>query len=347
MSRVEFIHPNNLIKNMNTKKTLGLIALLAGAAGSLTAGDLTSYATGDVLVCFRNASTGYDLVVDVGPVGTFTGYAANSRHTVTGFTLTQLQDVTGAAYGTSFNWSAFTYLADGTLYLTRSNLNAVVYSQTTPVSAGSYLQQSAAAQNMFSITRGVLNFGVGGAANSSAPYSDSSATAVITDDGSDGNPNFPAGLSYHDALFAALGTPTFNGYISVTPEISVPSHFNTSGKAVRCDFYQVTPTSGYGKGVMVGYFELNTNGALSYVAYPTARPVVQKTTFARNGNVNTFNYNTGLYGTYTLRATDATGLKTAPTNWPAITTLSSGDLISHTATDTTTDANRFYSITAQ
>jgi len=42
---------------MLNKKT-GLIALLAGfAAGEILAGTLTNYATGDVLLCFRNGQT--------------------------------------------------------------------------------------------------------------------------------------------------------------------------------------------------------------------------------------------------------------------------------------------------
>jgi hypothetical protein len=34
-------------------------------------------------------------------------------------------------------------------------------------------------------------------------------------------------------------------------------------------------------------------------------------------------------------------------DWPAITTLTSGDTATHTVTDTTTDNVRFYTITAQ
>ena len=90
-----------------------------------------------------------------------------------------------------------------------------------------------------------------------------------------------------------------------------------------------------------------THVPLKSKSQPTAIPVIQNGTFARNGNVNTFTYDTGLYGTYTLRGTNALGLATSPTNWPAITTLSTGDNNDHTGTDTTTDANRFYSITAQ
>jgi hypothetical protein len=41
-------------------------------------------------------------------------------------------------------------------------------------------------------------------------------------------------------------------------------------------------------------------------------------------------YTTGLYGTYTLRATNSLTSGTAMANWPAIATLSSGDTATHT-----------------
>lgn len=320
---------------------MGLVALLAGAVSNLTAGNLSSFAAGDVLICFRNPGAGYDLVVDAGPVGTFTGYAANSRHTISDYSSAQLSDL-NANYG-AISWSAFTYLADGTLYLTRANTNAPVYTQTAPLPQQSYGLQSSAAIRMGSIPTGALNF----LGSSSAPYSDSTSAAIVEDDISDANPNYLTGLSYHDALFGKFGSATFNGNLTKTPEVTTPSNFKNLGKNLRSDFYQVVPTATSGQATMIGYFELNTNGTMSYVAYPTQVPVVEKSTMVRNGNVTTFNYDTGLYGTYTLRATNATGLAAAPSTWPSLGTLSSGDLNSHVATDTTTATNRFYIITAQ
>ena len=72
---------------------------------------------------------------------------------------------------------------------------------------------------------------------------------------------------------------------------------------VRSDFYQLTPTSGYALGTWLGYFELSTNGAMTYVAYPSTTPVI--TSITRSGTTTTINYTTGLYGTYTLRGTNS------------------------------------------
>jgi len=175
MGSVEDNYSNNLrIQKtiMNNKTKIGLIVTLAGIASNLTAGDFTSYATGDVLICFRSGS-GYDLVVDAGPITTFTGYAANSRHTITQFNSTQLSDL---GFQTStFNWSAFTYLANNTLYLTKANNNTAVYTQTTPANDGSSSQQGLAASHMSSIVAGTANFIPGGPAHSGSPYSDSTA----------------------------------------------------------------------------------------------------------------------------------------------------------------------------
>lgn len=320
---------------------MGLIALLAGVASNLSAGNLSSYATGDVLICFRNPGAGYDLVVDAGSVTTFIGYAANSRNTISAYSSAQLSDL-NANYG-AISWSAFTYQADGTLYLTRANTNTPVYTQTAPLPRQSYGSQSLTAGRMGSIPKGALNF----LGSGSAPYSDSTSSAIVEDDISAANPNYLTGISYHDALFGSFGSATFNGNLTKTPEITTPSNFKNLGKNLRSDFYQVVPTATSGQATMIGYFELNTNGTMSYVAYPTQTPVIEKTTFVRTGNVNTFNYDTGLYGTYTLRGTNATGLAAAPSTWPSLGTLSTGDLNSHVATDTTTVSNRFYIITAQ
>jgi len=325
---------------MNTKNTMGLIALLAGVASNVTASNLSSFAAGDVLICFRNPGAGYDLVVDAGPVTTFTGYAANSRNTISAYSAAQLSDL-NANYG-AISWSAFTYLSDGTLYLTQANTNTPVYTQTAPLPQQSYGLQSSAAIRMGSIPTGALNF----SGNPSAPYTDSTSSAIVEDDISAANPNYLTGVSYHDALFGGYGSATFNGNLTKTPEITTPSNFKNLGKNLRSDFYQVTPTSTAGQATMIGYFELNTNGTMSYVAYPIATPVIKKTTFVRTGNVNTFNYVTGLYGTYTLRGTNAAGLLAAPSTWPSLGTLSAGDLNIHVATDTTTVSNRFYIITA-
>ena len=316
-------------------KKVGLIALLTSVAASgVWAGTLTNYAIGDVLLCFRKGDI--DMVVDVGQsLSTFTNATANQRISITGYTGTQL-----AAVGTNgVSWSAFTWLSDNTLFVTkaRTSLN----SQTTPWQAQRASVQSGTALLMATIPPGALD------ELNVLVYPVSTATAVVEDDDSHDVPysaNYTDGLSYHDALAGAYGG-NFNGTFVGNPENTTLNSFTTSGNVVRSDFYQMTPTSGYAVGKWLGYFELSTNGAMTYVAYPSTTPVIAS--INRSGTSTTITYTAGLYGTYTLRGTNSLASGTAMADWPAITTLTSGDTATHTVTDTTTDNVRFYTITAQ
>ncbi len=312
-------------------KKFGLIALLASvAAGDIMAGDFTSYAVGDVLVCFRKG--GNDMVVDAGPISTLTNATPNQRITISQYTGSQL-----AAVGTNgVSWSAFTWSSDNTLFVTRAR--ASLNSQTVPWPAQISSVQSGTVGRMVTIPPGArdeLNLLV---------YPVSTPTAVVEEDISAGNPNYTTGVSYHDALAGASGGQ-FNSTFVGNPENTTSNNFTTAGKLIRSDFYRMIPASGFAPGKWLGYFELSTNGVMTYVAYPSATPVVQSV--SRSGNDSTITYTTGLYGTYTLRGTNSLTSGTPPANWPVITTLISGDTAAHIITDTTTDDARFYTITAQ
>lgn len=315
--------------NMSNKKKTGMILTLAGClASNAMAGTLTNYTSGDVLVCFRSGS-GFNLVVDAGPLATFTNLTANQRYAVSTFNGSQL-----AYVGTnSINWSVFTSLADNTLCVTRPR--SALNTQTTPWQAKSSSNQGLTAGRILTIPPG--------ATDNKNFKPENTSTAVVEEDISAGNPNYPNGSSYHDALIGGSGA-NFNGTFQGSPEVTTLNNFTSGGQVVRADFYQLTPTGGFAFGKFLGYFELNTNGALTYVAYPSAVPVIKS--ISRAGNVTSIDYTAGLYGTYTLRGTNALGT-TARSNWPAISTVTSGDTAVHTATDTTTATQRFYTITAQ
>ena len=313
-------------------KKVGLIALLTSVAASgVWAGTLTNYAVGDVLVCFRKG--GNDMVVDAGPISTFTNFvAANYQIPITQYTGAQLAEV-----GTnSVSWSAFAWWSDDTLFVTRPRTSLNV--QTVPWPAASDSAQSGTALMMGTIPPGALNEYNAGYDAASTP------TAVIENDGSAGNPDYTDGNSYGQAVKGAYGG-NFDGTFAGNPENTTPSHFITGGTVVRSDFYRMTPTGGYAVGTWLGYFEMSTNGMMTYVAYPSTTPAIASIT--RSGTTTTINYTTGLYGTYTLRGTNNLTSGTAMTSWPAIATLSTGDTATHTITDTTTDNVRFYTITAQ
>ena len=94
-------------------KKIGLMALLASCAASeIMAGTLTTYTSGDVLLCFRKG--GQDMVVDIGPVSTLTGASVNQRIPITQFTATHLAELGSR---NSLAWSAFTWLANDTRFM--------------------------------------------------------------------------------------------------------------------------------------------------------------------------------------------------------------------------------------
>src|SRR5277367_3863530 len=85
-------------------KKMGLIAVFASfAVSQIVAGTVISYNSGDVLLCFRKGS---DMVVDAGPISTFTNLSPNQRYTVSAFTASQLTEIAGP---NSVYWSAFTW----------------------------------------------------------------------------------------------------------------------------------------------------------------------------------------------------------------------------------------------
>src|ERR1039458_8038567 len=120
-------------------KKLGLIAILVSVASSnILAGTITNYAVGDLLVCFREG--GNDMVVDAGPISTFTGAAHNQVIPIAQYTGTQLAQV-----GTNgVSWSAFAWLGDNTLFMTRPR--ASLNQQTVPWNSAGSSQSGAVGQ---------------------------------------------------------------------------------------------------------------------------------------------------------------------------------------------------------
>ena len=309
-------------------KKLGLIAILVSVASSnILAGTITNYAVGDLLVCFREG--GNDMVVDAGPISTFTVAAHNQVIPIAQYTGTQLAQV-----GTNgVSWSAFAWLGDNTLFMTRPR--ASLNQQTVPWnSAGS--SQSGVVGQMVTIPPGALD------ELNLLVNSNSTSSAVIEEDNSDGNPNYTDGQSYHVALAGAYGSD-WNGKFQGNPENTTPGNFTSKAAVVRSDLYQLASTSS-SQGTWLGYFELNTNGAMTYVAYPITQPLINA--FSRSGSTATITYKSGLYGTYILLGTNK--ISAPLSTWPVIGgNLSSGDTLTHTVQDTDTTSNKFYIIQGQ
>jgi hypothetical protein len=310
------------------------MALLAGfAAGEIMAGTVTNYTSGDVLLCFRNGQT-KNLVVDLGQYSSLTnGAVPNQRIPITQFSGSQISYAFGDVNG--LNWSAFGWQSDNTLLVTRKR--TVLNKQSlTPSSANNALQ-AAAIQNMSAVpTGGNYQFFNG-------PDTANSTSISVVEPQSAANYPAQTGKSYYNALYAGAFA-NFGGTLpSGDPEVATPDGFDVTNTVVRSDLYQIPTGSGTAGVTYLGYFEFAPNGSMTFVVEPSAVPVIKS--ISRSGNNSIISYTAGLYGTYTLRGTNV--LSGAVTNWPAITTVTSGDTAIHSVTDTTTDNFRFYTITAQ
>jgi hypothetical protein len=310
-------------------------ALLLAASTQIHANTF-GYANGDVLICFRSAPFGStDLIVDAGPISYFTNLAANTTVNITAYTGTQLAQV-----GTNdLAWSAWAYFDNtaspaelqNTIYLTnpRSDLNT----QTTPYTCRTSSSQNLTISKLGAISAGAVN---------NANYSGlNTSTAVLESESYNLN---NSAVSYYIGLGSTLD---FGKTFQAQPDQYTPSDFTTGGVPVRADLYWLEPATGKPDAKFLGYFQLSTNGLMTYTAYPSATvatPVILS--FTRIGSTSTVTFTTGSIGTYTLRGTNSTGLLTSRTNWPAISSVS-GNGSSRSLMDITTGSRKFYSITAQ
>ena len=318
----------NIDLNYMLNKKLGLFVVLAGlAAGDVTAQSLQSYAPGDVLLCFRGGSD-YDLVVDAGSITNFINQTRNTTATISNYTGTQLSYV-GI---NSIDWSAFTWLSDNTLFVTRPR--ASLNTQTIPWTDAQTNSQNQVDARMVTIPPGTVD--------EASLVPASSATAVIEENISDNNPNYLTGASYNDALNGSYGSD-WDGKFQGNCENTTSGSFSTSGSVVRSDLYQLTPQpTSNGRpvsGVYLGYFQFSASGAMTYVAYPDSIPVIKS--ISRSGNISTINYTTGIYGNYTLKSTYSLQ---SPVTWTTVGTLSTGDANVHTVMDTDATAQKYYII---
>lgn len=246
------------------KKIRLFVIFLSSVAANLMAGSIVNYSLGDVMLCFRPAAGGaYDMVVDAGPVATLTNATPNQRITITGYTGNQL-----ALVGTNLvAWSAFAWFdtsvsgnLQDTLFITRTrSLNTA--SQPQPAASAS--SQDLVVSDMYNITRGAAS-----ARNYNGVSSD--YAVIEPDDPNNNNSVYADGLSYIGQLGPDLNFTGDSSFVNI--ESTTSSGFNANNAAIRSDFYQVPPT-GQGAVKRLGYFEFNTNGAMTYVAYPTAPTV--------------------------------------------------------------------------
>jgi hypothetical protein len=276
------------------------------------------------------------MVVNAGHISYFTNLAANTTVNITAYTGTQLGQI-----GTNnLAWSAWAYFditaspaeLQNTIYMTNPRLD--LNTQTIPYTCRTYSSQGLTVSKLSAIAAGAVN---------NANYSGlNTSTAVLESEGYNLN---NSAVSYYIGLASTLD---FGKTFQAQPEQYTPSDFTIGGVPVRADLYWLAPALEKPDATFLGYFELSTNGMMTYTAYPSATVATPAiVSFIRTSNTtNTITFTTGSIGTYTLRGTNSAGLSTARTNWPAISSVS-GNGSPQSLSDVTTDGGRFYTITAQ
>jgi len=310
--------------------------MILTAAGSARATTF-AYSPGDVLLCFRKSNGGtYDLVVDAGPVSTFTNLAPGSKLVLNPakYTAGQL----GVLGGTNnLSWTVFAYYDasappawQNTVYMSDPWPDAVT--QPDPWARASASSQSV----LISYLASVLN----GATNYVNTTNASSATASLVPESVSTTP--------YNSYKNAINPPNadFHGTFQADPEQSTGPTFTGGGVPVRADFYQLTPYAGFPapNGVYWGYFEFATNGVMTYTAgSPPVSPAVI-VSITRVGNTTTVTFNSGAGGTYTLRG--SSDLAAPVATWSVISS-TPGNGGQQSLNDVTTSGQMFYTISAQ
>ena len=310
-----------------------VILALAGSAQATT----FNFNSGDLLICFRQTGGGtYDLVVDAGPVTTFTNLAVGQNITIspTYYTSTQL-----AKLGiNNISWTAFAYF---TTNVANGLTNTVFMSDPWPdaVTQPDPWTRAPAVNNA-----GLISY-LSTVGNTAAAYVNTTNASTATASLVPENISTPPFNSYLSALGANLD---FHGYFQADPEQSTGPTFTTGATPTRADFYELAPYAGFPgpNGVFWGFFELATNGVMTYTAGPPSLTVTPPTivSIIHSGTTNTITFTTGLSGTYTLLG--ASNLTVPRASWTVLGSIP-GNGSPQSLTHVTAGPAMFYLISGQ
>jgi hypothetical protein len=295
-----------------------------------------SYTNGDMCIGLRSSAGVNDVVIDVGAVTTFTTLPVGNKITISALTGAVLND----AFSDTNNlmWSAFAFhdpsFSDPyTLFMTKAR--TVYGTQST-----AWLNKSTGSQGQ---TGGyVVQVGTGAtttANDGSYPAGPYNTPSLFVDPESDTT-------SYKNLLFY-LGTQiNWHGTFQGNPEQSTPANFTTGGQPVRADLYQLNAGAG-GSSTYLGYFEMNTNGVLTYTSGPSSATLAQPqvVNITRSGNTNTVYFTTSGAYSYSLLASST--LTAAVSTWSQVGTSITGNGLTNSIQEINAASPRFYAIKAQ
>jgi hypothetical protein len=304
-----------------------------------------AFVSRDLLVGFRKLSpfsTPYELVVNIGQSTNYNNLPPGTRITITQFTFNQLTNAFGDFNNLSWAASGEVRLGDGgatnipvnTIWVCKPRTDP--QTQTTPYTrVGS---QTTIQTRIYTIGNNAVSI-----SRSTISNQFNTVTAVQENSGD------PQGLSNQ---MGANGN--YQNNFSSDVENTTPNNFTTP---VRSDFYEMRPTGNVdphtglttGPGAYLGYFELDPNGTLTFtaaggtVAPPPPPPTLS---IARSNLLNTVSFVSTNGAIYTLHFTNAAGLTSPLTSWPALASPLTGNGTIMSFQDSTSDAIRFYRVEA-
>jgi len=297
--------------------------------------------TDDLMLVFRKITKGdlgsVDFEVDIGQASKYYGAAQGVTIPITAYTTTQLGAVfPDAIYGTGYlTWSVSGCVpetgdngASGkpsrTLWLTDPRPDpgtppAVIWSRA------SIYQQGPTALGITTILDNALAWG--GSVPSDSVTNTPTAVAITT------------GTAYcADGTLTAVGNfGTFQGDVeNTTPEL-----FPDFGTPSRSDFYELQPGSGHG--TYLGYFQLGTDGSMTFNTLQTYSPPNLSISADGAGNVD-ISFLSAMGGTYTLYYTGDTGLATPVSTWSTAGSTITGDGTVKTFVQAIGGTDTYYSV---
>ena len=336
----------------------GLLGILMGSHAATA--QFFSYNTyGDTLLGFRKTGSHqgtYELVVNLGSVTNFAALSAGASINVTRYSSLQLSNAFADGFQ-DLQWSvssgfpgsvAWAGYPRATIWYSLPAPNATTQSQ--PPIRNSINAQPILQKRIQSIGQGAITISTG-----------LGATNINNDQFLVREPYDPNSLSDLTYFIADASDPTladFGGNVlSVSVENVVPDTFTSPA---RLDLYQsvpngyVDPTTGSTGPLayLLGYFLLNPNGTMTFtrassVTPPPPPPPPRLVSVSRLADTSTIAFTTTNGATYTLYFTNAAGLGTPVSSWPASSATLVGDGTVKSLVDTTADGERFYAVGAK
>jgi hypothetical protein len=311
--------------NLKLHRLAGTLLAIAGACSlleSAQAGSSTFTDTNrDLMLVFRK--TGFDgsqdvgqyvYEIDIGQASIYYGATRGSSIPITAYTASQLTNLFDNL--NDFSWSVSSCVPNygdsgdpskpiATLWVT--DPRPVPTISPSPWVRESVYTQGGAAAEIESILSGATTYA---ASATNSTYNTSTARAIPYGNGNNANGYL-------------TGVGNFDGNFQGNVENTTPPTFTTAGSPSASDFYELQP--GSGTGTYLGYFQLATNGTMTFYALPLALPPPNLSLVLSNPGTINISFLSTSNGTYTLHYTNSVGLASGVSTWPAVSTNIVGD----------------------